>query len=67
MNGARFVHDWLELTGWRIEIADAQKVKELAPPACNTDRINAWRSIRSQRRHRPWRLSALWSIGGRSA
>ena len=31
MNGARFVHDRLELTGWQVEIADAQKVKGLAP------------------------------------
>src|SRR5881397_2483565 len=27
MNGARFVHDRLELAGWQVEIADAQKVK----------------------------------------
>src|SRR5919201_5120005 len=27
MNGARFVHDRLELHGWRGEVADAQKVK----------------------------------------
>src|SRR6266540_1497994 len=26
MNGARFVHDRLELAGWQVEIADAQKV-----------------------------------------
>ena len=26
MNGARFVHDQLELAGWEVEIADAQKV-----------------------------------------
>src|SRR5215213_2082471 len=30
MNGARFVHDRLELYGWQVEIADAQKVKGLA-------------------------------------
>jgi transposase len=42
MNGARFVHDRLELAGWRVEIADAQKVKGLAPLACKTDRIDAW-------------------------
>jgi Transposase len=42
MNGARFVHDRLELHGWRVEIADAQKVKGLAPLACKTDRIDAW-------------------------
>jgi hypothetical protein len=27
MNGARFVHDQLELAGWQVAIADAQKVK----------------------------------------
>jgi hypothetical protein len=32
MNGARFVHDRLELHGWQVEIADAQKVKGLATP-----------------------------------
>ena len=37
MNGARFVHDRLELAGWQVEIADAQKVKGLAPLACKTD------------------------------
>ena len=42
MNGARFVHDSLELLGWEVEIADAQKVKGLAPLACKTDRIDAW-------------------------
>jgi transposase len=41
MNGARFVHDQLELGGWEVEIADAQKVKGLAPLACKTDRIDA--------------------------
>ncbi len=39
MNGARFVHDTLELFGWQVELADAQKVKGLAPLACKTDRI----------------------------
>src|SRR5215207_5299408 len=42
MNGARFVHDQLELAGWEVQIADAQKVKGLAPLACKTDRIDAW-------------------------
>ncbi len=42
MNGARFVHDQLELAGWDVEIADALKVKGLAPLACKTDRIDAW-------------------------
>jgi transposase len=42
MNGARFVHDTLERCGWQVQIADAQKVKGLAPLACKTDRIDAW-------------------------
>jgi transposase len=41
MNGARFVHDQLERAGWQVEIADAQKVKGIAPLACKTDRIDA--------------------------
>jgi transposase len=42
MNGARFVHDTLEEQGWRVELADAQKVKGLAPLAAKTDRIDAY-------------------------
>jgi transposase len=41
MNGARFVHDELELAGWRVDVADAVKVKGLAPLACKTDKIDA--------------------------
>ena len=41
MNGARFVHDQLELLGWDVEIADAIRVKGLAPLAAKTDRIDA--------------------------
>ena len=41
MTGARFVHDTLEQLGWDVLIADAQKVKGLAPLACKTDRIDA--------------------------
>jgi transposase len=41
MTGARFVHDTLEQAGWEVEIADAQKVKGLAPLAVKTDRIDA--------------------------
>jgi transposase len=41
MNGARFVHDQLERAGWEVLVADAQKVKGLAPLACKTDRIDA--------------------------
>jgi transposase len=42
MTGARFVHDTLEERGWEVEIADAAKVKGLAPLACKTDSIDAW-------------------------
>jgi transposase len=41
MNGARFVHDQLELAGWEVEVADAVRVKGLAPLACKTDKIDA--------------------------
>jgi hypothetical protein len=41
MNGARFVHDELVAHGWEVLIADAQRVKGLAPLACKTDRIDA--------------------------
>ena len=41
MTGARLVHDTLEQQGWSVEIADAQKVKGLAPLACKTDKIDS--------------------------
>jgi transposase len=40
MTGARFVHDTLEQLGWDVLIADAQRVKGLAPLACKTDRVD---------------------------
>ena len=42
MSGARFVHDRLELAGWDVRIADAQRARGLAPLACKTDRIDCW-------------------------
>src|SRR4029450_3022795 len=39
MNGARFVHDTLEEAGWEVLVADAQKVKGLAPLGCKTDKM----------------------------
>jgi transposase len=42
MNGARFVHDQLELAGWDVRLADAQRARALAPLTCKTDRIDAW-------------------------
>jgi transposase len=41
MTGARLVHDTLEQEGWSVAIADAQKVKGLAPLACKTDKIDS--------------------------
>ena len=41
MNGARFVHDELVAHGWEVLIADAQRVKRLAPLARETDKIDA--------------------------
>ena len=41
MNGARFVHDELVSYGWEVLVADAQRVKGLAPLACKTDKIDA--------------------------
>jgi transposase len=57
MTGARFVHDRLELHGWEVEIADAQKVKGLAPLACKTDRIDAWVLAELSRREL---VPAIW-------
>lgn len=41
MTGARFVHDTLEGQGWVVEVADAARVKALAPLTAKTDRIDA--------------------------
>jgi transposase len=41
MNGARFVHDELVSHGWEVLIADAQRVKGLAPLACKADKIDS--------------------------
>jgi transposase len=41
MTGARVVHDRLEEAGWAVDIADAARVKALAPVAAKTDQIDA--------------------------
>src|SRR5215207_9952688 len=41
MTGARLVHDTLEAEGWDVEVADAQRVKGLAPLACKTDKTDS--------------------------
>jgi len=60
MNGARFVHDTLEQCGWEVEVADAAKVKGLAPLACKTDRIDAWVLAELSRREL---VPAIWLPG----
>jgi hypothetical protein len=42
MNGARFIHDRLELAGWDVRLADPLRARALAPLACKTDRIDCW-------------------------
>ena len=41
MSGAVWVRDQLACVGWDIRIADARKVKAIAPLACKTDRVDA--------------------------
>ena len=57
MTGARFVHDQLELRGWEVEVADAVKVRGLAPLAAKTDRIDAWVLAELSRREL---VPAIW-------
>jgi transposase len=57
MTGARFVHERLERAGWEVEVADARKVKGLAPLACKTDRIDAWVLAELSRRQL---VPAIW-------
>jgi transposase len=41
MSGAVWVRDRLQAAGWAIEVANARKVKAVAPLACKTDRVDA--------------------------
>jgi len=41
MSGAVWVRDRLATAGWEIQLADARKVKAIAPLACKTDRVDA--------------------------
>jgi transposase len=40
-SGAVWVRDQLALVGWDIRLADARKVRAIAPLACKTDRVDA--------------------------
>src|SRR3989442_10406928 len=41
MSGALWVRDQLEACGWQVEVADARKVKTVAPLAAKTDKVDA--------------------------
>jgi transposase len=41
MSGALWVRDQLDACGWRVEVADARKVKTVAPLAAKTDKVDA--------------------------
>src|SRR5215207_7394222 len=41
MSGALWVRDRLVAAGWEVELADARKVKALAPLAAKTDKLDA--------------------------
>lgn len=63
MNAARFVQVTLELVGWDVQAADAAKAKGLAPLACNTDKVEARRSLRPRARGRRRRMLRAVQIG----
>jgi transposase len=41
MSGALWVRDQLVAAGWEVEVANARKVRGVAPLACKTDRVDA--------------------------
>ena len=41
MSGAIWVKDRLESAGWSVEVAHARKVRDIAPLACKTDKVDA--------------------------
>jgi Transposase len=41
MSGAVWVREQLQACGWQFAIADARKVKAIAPLACKTDKVDA--------------------------
>src|SRR3954447_21127209 len=41
MSGAIWVRDTLAAGGWRVQVAHARKVRDVAPLACKTDKVDA--------------------------
>ena len=58
MSGAVWVRDQLQATGWEVQVAHARKVRDVAPLACKTDKVDA-RVLASPARPHPRALAAL--------
>jgi transposase len=41
MSGAVWVRDQLAAAGWRVQVAHARRVRDVAPLACKTDKVDA--------------------------
>jgi transposase len=41
MSGAVWVRDRLQSAGWQVKVAHARKVRDVAPLACKTDKVDA--------------------------
>jgi transposase len=41
MSGAVWVRDRLQVAGWQVQVAHARKVRDVAPLACKTDKVDA--------------------------
>ena len=41
MSGAVWVRDRLAAAGWEVQVAHARKVRDVAPLACKTDKVDA--------------------------
>jgi transposase len=41
MSGAVWVRDQLQRAGWQVKVAHARKVRDVAPLACKTDKVDA--------------------------
>ena len=57
MSGALWVRDELGACGWQVEVADARKVKTVAPLAAKTDKVDARLLAELSRREL---VPALW-------
>jgi transposase len=57
MSGALWVRDQLVTCGWQVEVADARKVKTVAPLAAKTDKVDARLLAELSRREL---VPALW-------